>query len=81
MGQQSQANQAETTDDRSMLTDKELHYLKDFMSWELLAMKKCGDAVNRCEDIAIQQLFRDAGKKHTANFNTLLVQLQQHVST
>ncbi|WP_248926496.1 hypothetical protein [Paenibacillus hamazuiensis] len=68
-------NNAQMTADRNLFSDKELHYIKDFMSWELLAMKKCADAASRCEDQEIQQLIQEAGKKHIQHFETLLAQL------
>lgn len=67
-----QENQQQMTADRSLLSDKELHYLKDFMSWELLAMKKCADLANRCQDPEIQSLMRETGKKHLSHYQQLL---------
>jgi hypothetical protein len=69
-------SQTSTTSDRQLITDKELHYLKDFLSWELLAMKKCGDAANLCTDSAIQELIRQTGEKHKQHYQTLVAQLQ-----
>jgi hypothetical protein len=64
------------TADRNLLSDKELHYVKDFLSWELLAMKKCNEAANQCQDQQIKQLIREAGKTHIRRFETLLSHLQ-----
>jgi hypothetical protein len=64
------------TADRSLLSDKELHYIKDYLSWELLAMKKCNEAANLCTDPQIQQLIRETGKKHQAHYETILSNLQ-----
>lgn len=69
--------QKDMTSDRSLLTDKELHYLKDYLSWELLAMKKCGHAANHCTDAAIAGVINDIGKKHRQHYETLLAHLQQ----
>jgi hypothetical protein len=74
--QQSQQNQTQMTSDRSLLSDKELHYIKDFLSWELLAMKKCNDTANRCTDPQIQGAIRQTGQKHLQHFQTLLTHLQ-----
>jgi hypothetical protein len=67
--------QTTTTTDRQLITDKELHYVKDFLSWELLAMKKCNDAANQCTDSAIQDLIRQTGKGHKQHYQTILAQL------
>lgn len=75
--QQSQQNSnASMTSNRMMLSDKELHYIKDFLSWELLAMKKCGDAVSSCSDPEIQNLLKQTGQKHQHHFESLLTHLQ-----
>jgi len=74
--QQSQQSQKQMTDDRSRLTEKELLYVKDFMSWELLAMKKCRDAADRCEDKEIAALIEETGRRHVRHFNSLLAHLQ-----
>lgn len=60
------------TADRNLLSDKELHYLKDFLSWELLAMKKCKDAADACTDPQIRSLLEQTGKKHIAHYETVL---------
>lgn len=64
-----------TTTDRSKLTDKELHYVKDYLSWELLAMKKCNDAANACTDAQIKQLIMQTGEKHKQHYETILSHL------
>lgn len=73
--QQQQVN-SNITSDRNLLSDKELHYLKDYMSWELLAMKKCEHAAQSCQDPQIQTQIREIGKTHTQHFETLLRHLQ-----
>jgi len=67
--------QATTTEDRQSITDKELNYLKDFLSWELLAMKKCNDAANQCTDSSVQSLIRQTGEKHKQHYQTIVSQL------
>jgi hypothetical protein len=67
--------QTTTTTDRQSITDKELNYFKDFLSWELLAMKKCNDAVKMCTDPAFQSLIRQTGEKHKQHYQNLLAQL------
>ncbi|MEX1029396.1 MAG: hypothetical protein WDZ91_05020 [Paenibacillaceae bacterium] len=68
---QQQANSTMTSD-RNLLSDKELHYLKDYMSWELLAMKKCQHALQSCKDPDIQTQIKEIGKTHIQHYNTLL---------
>lgn len=70
------AGNTQTTSDRSLLSDKELHYVKDFLSWELLAVKKCNDAAGECQDAQISQLIRETGKKHQQHYDQLLTYLQ-----
>jgi hypothetical protein len=69
MQQQSNSNM---TPDRNLLSDKELHYLKDYMSWELLAMKKCQHAMMSCKDPDIHNQIKEIGKTHIQHYNTLL---------
>jgi ferritin-like metal-binding protein YciE len=64
------------TSDRNTLSDKELHYLKDFMSWELLAMKKCRETADACQDNQIKQLIEQTGKKHLEQYQAILNHLQ-----
>jgi hypothetical protein len=73
--QQQQSN-SNMTSDRNLLSDKELHYLKDYMSWELLAMKKCQHAAQSCKDPEIQTKIKEIGKVHVQHFETLLKHLQ-----
>jgi hypothetical protein len=69
------SNQAQTTPNRDLLSDKELHYVKDFLSWELLAMKKCYDSANRCTDSNIQQVLNEIGKNHEQHYEQVLTHL------
>lgn len=64
--------QPNMTANRNMLSDKELHYLKDFLSWELLAMKKCKEAAANCADVQIRQLIEQTGQKHIARYEALV---------
>jgi len=67
--------QTSTITDRQVITDKELHYVKDFLSWELLAMKKCKDTADQCTDAALQQLILQTGEKHKQHYQSILAQL------
>jgi hypothetical protein len=68
--------QKSTTSDRQSITDKELQYVKDFLSWELLAIKKCNATANACEDSAIQGMIRQTGSMHVKHYEAILAQLQ-----
>ncbi|GAA3407198.1 hypothetical protein ACFFNY_00490 [Paenibacillus hodogayensis] len=70
------AQQTNTTTDRNLISDKELLYLKDFLSWELLAVKKCKDAADACTDAAIRQAIVQMGQRHEAHYETILAELQ-----
>jgi hypothetical protein len=69
-------NAQNMTADRNLLSEKELLYVKDFLSWELLAMKKCNEAASMCADAQVQQLLRENGKKHRQHYEMLLSHLQ-----
>jgi hypothetical protein len=65
-----------TTSNRNQLTDKELSYVKDYLSWELLAVKKCHDAASRCQDEQIAGLLQSTGRKHQQQYDKILSFLQ-----
>lgn len=66
---------AAMTANRNQLSDKELHYIKDFLSWELLAMKKCNAAAQACTNPQIQNALKQTGQKHQRHYETLLSHL------
>ncbi len=51
---------------------KELNYLNDFMSWELLAAKKCYQYGCQENNSPHQQLFFEAARVHQQNYTNLL---------
>lgn len=55
-----------------VITDKDLNYLTDAMSWTLLAMKKCAHFAQECEDQQVQQAIDEAGRMHQRHYNMLL---------
>lgn len=57
------------------LSTKDLLYLKDELSWELLAMKKCHHYAQECQDPEIRDLLNRVGKIHQQHYQTLLSQL------
>ncbi|HEU4963824.1 MAG TPA: hypothetical protein VFV52_08225 [Bacilli bacterium] len=56
----------------SQLSTKDFNYLKDNLSWELLAMKKCAHFAAECQDPQIAQLINQVGQMHERHYNTLL---------
>jgi len=64
----------------SNLSVKELGYIKDFLSWELLMTKKCSDYANQEVDPNFKGVFHSAGQIHQQNYSNLLSYLQQQSS-
>lgn len=60
------------------ITDKDLHYLKDAMSWELLAFKKCRQFASFATDPEIQQQIDAAGQMHQKHYHLLLRHLESN---
>jgi len=58
------------------LTTKDLLYLTDEMSWELLAMKKCHHFARECQDRQIADQIDRIGQMHQRHFETILNQIQ-----
>lgn len=54
------------------LSSKDLLYVKDQLSWELLAMKKCHHFAQECQDTEISQELERIGKIHQQHYETLL---------
>jgi hypothetical protein len=58
------------------ISGKDLHYLTDAMSWELLAMKKCHHYAREVQDPEVLSLINHIGQMHQRHYETLLSQLQ-----
>lgn len=54
------------------ITTKDLAYIKDAMSWELLAAKKCNRFARECNDNRIKQTIEKAGRMHQNHYQMLL---------
>lgn len=63
-----------------MLSVKELNYIKDFLSWELLMAKKCSEYAGKEVDSNFKGVFNNAGQVHQQNYQNLLSYLQQQSS-
>ncbi|WP_170105002.1 hypothetical protein [Desmospora activa] len=54
------------------LSTKDLNYLKDELSWELLAFKKCHHYAQECQDQQVKQLIDQMGRMHQQHYQQLL---------
>lgn len=61
-----------------VITTKDHLYLKDQLSWELIAMKKCRHFAQECQDPEIRQAIDKAGEMHQRHYNMLLRHLQNN---
>ncbi len=59
------------------LSTKELNYLKDLLSWELLSSKKCFQYASQETNTAHQKIFSDTAKIHQQNYLGLLNYVDQ----
>jgi|Deesub1362A_J573_1020465.scaffolds.fasta_scaffold00069_95 rubrerythrin len=59
-----------------MVSTKDHLYLKDAMSWELVAMKKYRHFANECADPELKAAFDRAGSMHQRHYLTLLNHVQ-----
>ncbi len=79
-----QPNQAQSQQQAVMqqppqvITGKDLLYLKDQLSWELLATKKCRHFAGECTDPEIAQAIDKAGQMHQRHYQLLLGHLQNN---
>ena len=61
-----------------VITTKDISYLKDQLSWELLATKKCHHFAQECSDPEIKAAIDRAGQLHQRHYNLLLKHLQNN---
>jgi hypothetical protein len=62
----------------NVITSKDLAYLKDAMSWELLAMKKCHHFASHCQDPEIKNQLEGTGQMHQKHYDRLLQYVQSN---
>lgn len=62
----------------SVITSKDLLYLKDQLSWQLNAMKKCAHYAQECQDPRVKQAIEKAGQMHQRHYQRLLPHLQNN---
>jgi hypothetical protein len=61
------------------LSEKDLAYIKDHMSWELLACKKAYQYAHQTLEPECRQLMFQVAETHQRNFERVLQHLGQHV--
>lgn len=62
----------------NVITIKDLAYLKDAMSWELLTMKKCRQYASFCTDPELQNQIDGVGQMHQKHYEKLLQYIQSN---
>jgi hypothetical protein len=58
------------------LSTKELNYIDDLLSWELLSAKKCNQYGHQETNPAHQKVFFDTASMHQQNYTNLLKYLE-----
>ena len=61
------------------VSTKELNYIKDLLSWELLSSKKCFQYGHQENNSAHQKIFFDTANMHQQNYLSLLNYVDQIV--
>ncbi len=56
----------------TVITTKDLLYVKDAMSWQLIAMKKCKFYADQVKDPRVKQAIDKAGQIHQRHYQVLL---------
>ena len=65
-------NQGQMEQPPGVICSKDLSYLKDTMSWELAAMKKCNLFAQQADTDRIKQALNKAGNMHHRHYQMLL---------
>lgn len=79
MQQQTQASTSQAPlmmEPPQIITTKDHLYLKDMLSWQLNAMKKCAHFANECTDTDVKQALNNAGHMHLRHYQMLLKHCQ-----
>ncbi|ERI07680.1 hypothetical protein [Aneurinibacillus aneurinilyticus] len=76
MAGQAQSQQPAMMTPPTVITVKDTYYVKDQMSWLLVAMKKCSHYAQECTDPKVKQIIDRAGQMHQRHYNTLLQHCQ-----
>jgi rubrerythrin len=76
MQSQSQTAQPQIPNPPRAITTKDLLYIKDVLSWELLAFKKFHHLAQQVTNPEIKQALEKAGQMHQNHYQRLLPHLQ-----
>lgn len=63
------------------ISGKDLSYLSDELSWELLAMKRCHHYSQHVQDSQLLQVINEVGQMHQRHYEELLSVLQSGGTT
>ena len=74
-------NQPQASQPPVQVTTKDLAYIKDALSWELIALKKCHHFAQECNDNQIRQRIEQAGRMHQNHYQMLLNHLDPTTKT
>jgi hypothetical protein len=73
---QMQTNHPQIPNPPRAITTKDLLYIKDVLSWELLAFKKFNHLAEQVNNQEIKQALEKTGQMHQSHFQRLLPHLQ-----
>jgi len=68
--------QGQMNEPPSLLTNKDVLYLQDALSWELLAVKKAHNLAQNCQDSNIGNHFEQIANMHQQHYQMLLRHLE-----
>lgn len=60
-----------------MISDKDLHYIKDMLSWNFIAAKKVKHYLGHVNDADVNKMFETVNELHKKHYNILLSILEQ----
>lgn len=71
-----ETTQGRVNEPPKIITKKDLLYLQDALSWELLACKKANHFAEECQDPKLKKCLVEIGKRHQQNYQVLLNHVQ-----
>ncbi|MCI1591621.1 MULTISPECIES: hypothetical protein [Heyndrickxia] len=78
---QQQQQQGTMQQPPAILSTKDLSYINDMLSWNLLAMKKAHFTAMHCQDSSIKATLEKCGQMHQRHYEKILHHLQEHLQT
>lgn len=63
----------------SMISTKDLSYINDMLSWNLIAMKKAHFAAEHCQDQDVRNALEKCGQMHQRHFEKIMSHLNAHM--